>query len=409
MAKLIIKLINDVAAVVNADPDVAGRLNVVFLPNFNVTLGERIYPAADLSEQISLAGKEASGTGNMKLALNGAVTIGTLDGANIEIRDLVGEDNFFLFGLTAEEVMAKQAAGYRPADYADASPPLREALYQIASGHFSGGNGDLYQPLVHELVTRDPYMLLADFDAYVAAQDEAERAYQDTDRWVRMSIMNAARCGYFSSDRSVREYCDQIWKVQPIEIGDWTEDQVGPSQPLGQPMPGAVVDLPDLNEQEREQLCELPLLVGLDVLHTSDSGAHGTMLELATAVAAPTATARFLTRSALVRSLAGTEDEMIERSERLIRQILRDYALRTEDGRARLHADVLRQCRAAFDLLSARAQPGVAAEYVRWLLLVGERVAQAAEEACPGQPERQVSEAEAAALREIATALHIEP
>jgi starch phosphorylase len=409
-AKLIIKLINDVAAVVNADPDLAGRLKVVFLPNFNVTLGERIYPAADLSEQISLAGKEASGTGNMKLALNGAVTIGTLDGANIEIRDLVGADNFFLFGLTAEQVQARQAAGYRPADDADASPRLREALYQISTGHFSGGNGDLYQPLVHGLLMADPYMLLADFEPYLAAQDAAERAFQDADRWTRMSILNAARSGYFSSDRAIREYCDEIWRAQPIEIADWSDEQVGPSQPLGRPVSGAPVNLPTLSDDERKRLCDLPLVVGLDVLHASDSGIQGTLLELATTVAAPTATARFLTRSPLVRSLAGSEEDVVERSERIVADLIQRYPLRTEEGRVRLHADTLRQCREAFDLLAVRAGPGVAVEYGRWLLLVGERVAQAAaEQPRPGQPERQVSDAEAAALREIAAALRVGP
>jgi hypothetical protein len=382
----------------------------VFLPNFNVTLGERIYPAADLSEQISLAGKEASGTGNMKLALNGAVTIGTLDGANIEIRDLVGADNFFLFGLTAEQVQAKQAAGYRPAEYADKSPRLSEALHQIAIGHFSGGNSDLYQPLVHDLLTADPYMLLADFEPYVAAQHEAERAFLDAERWTRMSILNAARCGYFSSDRSIREYLHDIWHAQPIEIKDWSDNQFGPRQPLGQPVAGAPINLPALTDAEREQLCRLPLLVGLDVLHAADSGIQGTLLELATAVAAPTATARFLTRSALVRSLAGTEEELVERSERLVADLIGSYPLRTAEGRVRLHADVLRQCRAAADLLAASDQPGTGAEYARWLLLVGERVAQAAAEQWRfGQPARPVSGAESASLREIATALRVGP
>ncbi len=217
MAKLIIKLINSVAGVVNGDP-AAERLRVAFLPNFNVTQGEIIYPAADLSEQISLAGKEASGTGNMKFALNGALTIGTLDGANVEIRDRVGADNFFLFGLQVEEVFALKSRGYAPADVVAADAELKRAMEQIASGVFSGGDPTLFQPILRSLLDRDDYLVLADYRAYVDCQDAVEKAWRDGDDWTRMSILNAARCGYFSSDRAIREYAADIWKVNPLPV-----------------------------------------------------------------------------------------------------------------------------------------------------------------------------------------------
>lgn len=216
MAKLIIKLINDVANVVNHDPVVGDRLKVVFLPNLNVSLGEKIYPAAELSEQISLAGYEASGTGNMKFALNGALTIGTLDGANIEIRERVGEENFFLFGMTSAEVQARRRQGYRPMDVYLRSPALKQAIDAIAAGAFSNGDTALFRPIVESLLYQDTYMLLADYDSFIAAQDRVEQAYRDRDHWIRMSILNTARCGYFSSDRAVEQYAEGIWKVKPI-------------------------------------------------------------------------------------------------------------------------------------------------------------------------------------------------
>ena len=216
MAKLIIKLINSVAAVVNQDPVVSQVLKVVFLPDFNVKNGHRVYPAADLSEQISTAGKEASGTGNMKFAMNGAITIGTLDGANIEIRDAVGHENFFLFGLTAEEVERVRAEGYRPGNIYQSNPELREAIDLISSGFFSNGDRGLFRPLVESLLTSDDYMLLADYQAYVECQQHVSDAYSDQNAWTRMSILNTARVGHFSSDRSIREYCRDIWKVTPI-------------------------------------------------------------------------------------------------------------------------------------------------------------------------------------------------
>jgi glycogen phosphorylase len=216
MAKLIIKLINSVAAAINQDPVVSQALKVVFLPDFNVKSSQRVYPAADLSEQISTAGKEASGTGNMKFAMNGALTIGTLDGANIEIRDAVGHENFFLFGLTAEEVERWKAEGYTPHSIYESNPELREAIDLINSGFFSDGDRGLFHPLVESLLTRDDYMLLADYQAYVDCQQRVSDAYADQNNWTRMSILNSARVGRFSSDRSIREYCRDIWKVRPI-------------------------------------------------------------------------------------------------------------------------------------------------------------------------------------------------
>ncbi len=217
-AKLVIRLIHGVAEVVNADPATRDRLRVVFVPDLNVTVGQRLYPAADLSEQISTAGKEASGTGNMKFAMNGALTIGTLDGANVEIREAVGEENFFLFGLTADEVQGLRADGYDPRHHYESNRELREALDQIAAGHFSRGDVGLFRPLVDALLSRDEYMLLADYASYVACQERVDAAFLDRTRWERMSILNVARAGRFSSDRSIREYAEKVWKVRPVPI-----------------------------------------------------------------------------------------------------------------------------------------------------------------------------------------------
>jgi starch phosphorylase len=217
MAKLIIRLINGVAAVINGDPKASTRLRVVFLPDFNVKTSHHVYPAANLSEQISTAGKEASGTGNMKFAMNGALTIGTLDGANVEIREAVGHENFFLFGLKAEEVAQRKAHGYRPRDVYESNPELRETLDLIGSGLFSNGDRDLFQPLVQSLLDRDDYMLLADYQPYVDAQQHVSDAWADRPAWTRMSILNCARVGRFSSDRSIREYCRHIWNIRPTE------------------------------------------------------------------------------------------------------------------------------------------------------------------------------------------------
>jgi starch phosphorylase len=218
LAKLIIKLVNAVGDVVNADPDVGGRLRVVFVPDFNVKTAQHVYPAADLSEQISTAGKEASGTGNMKFALNGALTIGTLDGANIEIRRDVGPENFFTFGLTAEEVAGLQSSGYDPSGVYRDNAELRRAIDCIADGAFSPSDPDLFRPLVDNLLHHDPFLVLADYAAYVACQEEVSLAYQDPERWARMSILNVARMGAFSSDRSIRDYCRDIWHIEPVPI-----------------------------------------------------------------------------------------------------------------------------------------------------------------------------------------------
>ena len=218
MAKLIIKLINSVGEVLNKDPAVGDRLKVIFLPNYNVKQARWIYPAADLSEQISTAGYEASGTSNMKFAMNGALTIGTLDGANIEIRDEVGPENFFLFGLTAEEVRERRAAGHHPWDYYHSDPHLREAVDLVNSGHFSHGDTNLFKPLVDSLMKYDPYMLFADYQSYVDCQEQVSQAYKNRDNWTRMSILNTARMGKFSSDRAIREYGKEIWDAKPVKV-----------------------------------------------------------------------------------------------------------------------------------------------------------------------------------------------
>lgn len=214
MAKLIIKLINSVAETVNNDADINDRIKVVFIPDYNVKNSQTIYPAADLSEQISLAGKEASGTGNMKFAMNGALTIGTLDGANIEIREEVGAENFFTFGLTVREVNELKANHYHPESYYHANPVLRAAVDLISSGHFSGGDRELFRPLINALLFHDEYLLFADFQSYLDCQDAVDLAYKDTANWTRMSILNVARSGKFSSDRAIREYCAKIWKIE---------------------------------------------------------------------------------------------------------------------------------------------------------------------------------------------------
>ena len=217
-AKLIIRLANDVAGVVNADPAIRGLLKVAFLPNYNVSLAEAVIPAADLSEQISTAGMEASGTGNMKLALNGALTIGTLDGANIEIKDHVGDDNIFIFGLKADEARAAQRGGYDANARISASPRLAAALDAIASGVFSGGDTSRYDPIAFALWHNDVFLVTADFDSYWEAQRRVDAAWIDAARWQRMSILNTARMAWFSSDRTIREYAEDVWNV-PVRAG----------------------------------------------------------------------------------------------------------------------------------------------------------------------------------------------
>jgi glycogen phosphorylase len=212
-AKLIIKLINCLAGVINNDPRISDKLKVVFLPDFRVSLAEWIYPGSDLSEQISTAGYEASGTGNMKFALNGALTIGTLDGANIEIAEAVGPENIFIFGLTADEVAARKRAGYDPRSHFESNPRLQQVLDLLTSGEICPDEPDIFRPIVDSLLVHDPYLHLADFQPYMDAQAEVDRAYRNQAGWTRRAILNVARCGYFSSDRSVREYASRIWKV----------------------------------------------------------------------------------------------------------------------------------------------------------------------------------------------------
>jgi starch phosphorylase len=231
MAKLIIKLINSVAEVVNRDPVVRGRLKVVFFPDYNVKNAQHIFPAADLSEQISTAGKEASGTGNMKFSLNGALTIGTLDGANVEIREEVGPENFFLFGLNAQEVHELKAKGYRPWEYYEGNPTLRSVIDFIASGALANGDTNLFRPLVDSLLQYDPYLVLADFESYNACQERVSALWRDPLAWTRQSILNVARMGKFSSDRSIREYCDKIWRVPASAPGGLTTLSGGARKP----------------------------------------------------------------------------------------------------------------------------------------------------------------------------------
>jgi starch phosphorylase len=217
MAKAIIKLINNVARTIDADASVRDKLRVAFLPDYDVSLAQKIMPAADLSQQISTAGMEASGTGNMKLALNGALTIGTLDGANIEIRDHVGAENMFIFGLTADQVVATRAAGYQPGREIEANPELKRTLDLIGSGFFSPRRPDDAKLVIERLLSdAEPYLVLADFAAYVKAQDQVDALYAEPDQWTRKSVINCLNMGFFSSDRSIREYADQIWAVKPV-------------------------------------------------------------------------------------------------------------------------------------------------------------------------------------------------
>ncbi len=218
LAKRIIKLIHAVGAVVNSDPDISNRLKVVFIPDLSVKIGQLIYPAAELSEQISMAGKEASGTGNMKFALNGALTIGTLDGANVEMREEVGAENFFLFGLTAEQVKRRKATGYNPYDVYQSDNRLKAAIDAISSGQFSDGDPYLFKPIIDALLYHDEYLVLADFADYLACQQQVDEAYRKSAHWTRMSILNVARMGKFSSDRSIKEYCADIWKAEPVPV-----------------------------------------------------------------------------------------------------------------------------------------------------------------------------------------------
>jgi starch phosphorylase len=221
MAKLIIRLITAVGEVVNNDSDVAGRLKVVFLANYSVSLAEKIFPASDLSEQISTAGTEASGTGNMKFALNGALTIGTLDGANVEMREEVEAENIFIFGHTADEVTDLKSRGYRPREYYEQNPELKQVIDMIAGGAFSPQQRELFTPLVDSLMNSDQYLLFADYASYIACQERVAALYRDQEAWTRMAILNTARMGKFSSDRSIAEYAADIWKAKPVLVDEF--------------------------------------------------------------------------------------------------------------------------------------------------------------------------------------------
>jgi starch phosphorylase len=226
IAKLMIKLITSVGDMVNRDRSIRDLIKVVYLPNFNVSNGHLVYPAAELSEQISTAGKEASGTGNMKFCMNGALTIGTLDGANIEIRNAVGAENFFLFGMNAEEVYALRNAGYNPMNYYQNNSELKGVIELVRAGFFSRGDGEMFQPLIDGLLHQDQYMVLADFESYLDCQAQVDQAYADKEHWTRMSILNTARSGPFSSDRTIGEYSNEIWNLDPVSIQLINQDEV---------------------------------------------------------------------------------------------------------------------------------------------------------------------------------------
>jgi len=219
LAKLIIRLINNVADIINNDPAIGNKLKVVFLPNYNVSLAEEIIPACDLSEQISTAGTEASGTGNMKFSLNGALTIGTLDGANVEIMEEVGKENIFIFGKTTDEVEQCKRDGYNPFDYYQENPELKEVLDMIGSGYFSTNETNRFQAIIDTLTSHgDHYLVLADYAAYVSCQEQVAKLYRDQDNWTHKAILNTANMGKFSSDRTIKEYAKEIWNTSPINI-----------------------------------------------------------------------------------------------------------------------------------------------------------------------------------------------
>jgi len=409
MAKLIIRLINGVAAVVNHDAQVGHKLKVVFPANFNVTLAERIYPAADLSEQISTAGTEASGTGNMKFALNGALTIGTLDGANIEIRELVGAENFFLFGLTEEQVTATRAAGYRPRQYYESIPQLKQAIDQIAAGMFSPHEPELFRPLVDGLLQHDQYLVLADYQAYVERQDELEQVYRDEERWTRMSILNTARCGYFSSDRSIHEYATKIWQVGAVDVDAWRKRGSRPEQRERGIEDGGVA----LSDAEWRLLSEAPAAISGLVLAATDSGLIGTVLEAGAVAQAPAKAARRYATNAVIRAVLQRTKQQTRTFRPTYRMVTRTAVAADErpprPQRARSLEETLRMCGEVASVVERKLPPAQAAEFKAWLVDIGEEVAGAATEgafsAVGGQA---VGDAEENVLRALRDALRVE-
>jgi starch phosphorylase len=216
MAKMIIRLINDVADVIDNDPAVSDRLKIIFIPNYDVTTATDIIPAAELSQQISTAGMEASGTGNMKLALNGALTMGTMDGANVEMMEQLGDENIFIFGLKTDDIARLNQQGYQPRNYYESNPRLKRIIDMIANGFFSPEEPNRYRMITDSLLNVDHFKVLADFNAYMETSDKADAIYKQPDIWNRMAILNTARMGYFSSDRTISEYANKIWQVTPV-------------------------------------------------------------------------------------------------------------------------------------------------------------------------------------------------
>ncbi|KAB8140656.1 glycogen/starch/alpha-glucan phosphorylase [Chloroflexia bacterium SDU3-3] len=399
MAKLIIKLINNVAQIINNDPDIRGMLKVVFLPNYNVSLAEKIYPAADLSEQISMAGKEASGTSNMKFALNGALTTGTLDGANVEIRDMVGEENFFLFGLSTEEVFEHKAKGYWPRGYYERNGELRQAIDQIASGFFSNGDSSLFRPIVDHLLNEDTYMLMADYESYIRCQDVAEQAYRDGESWVRKSIINAARCGFFSSDRSMQQYCDEIWKIAPVEaeLGLGEAEQQVEAEQANRALRTSFTP----TSEDMYQFRRAAALIGIAMMHTTEGSLTDTMQEGEMILSILRSAGRKFPANTLLRTmLQGSTGKSLSIEQLISMQKGTDASV--------LRAEALAACRQVAEQLGQRATAQQAAELKRWLLLVGERVANAANEGSFwGLGGTKMSLEEQSFLAEVTTALGI--
>ncbi|MFL5731986.1 MAG: glycogen/starch/alpha-glucan phosphorylase [Chloroflexia bacterium] len=410
-AKLIIKLVHSVGDLVNNDPDVGDKLKVVFLPNFNVTLAERIYPAADLSEQISLAGKEASGTGNMKFALNGALTIGTLDGANVDIFERVGAETFFLFGLTVEEVEALRnpqggSPGYDPRTYYARNPALKLALDQIASGVFSPAQPDLFQPIVDSLLNRDEYLLLADYQDYIDRQDEAEEAYRDTERWTRMSILNTARCGYFSSDRSVNDYATSIWRIKPVDVPAWQQAHGAIQREDGRRPPK--LRGVDLTDAEWQLLTTAPVTIATVMTALVDTGVIGSLSEEGTITLGPAQCARRYPRNALIQAVLGRMKEQGRLAR--IRFSFEDTDA-PDNGPAQGAVgldNTIQMCGQIAALLASKVPQPQAEEFKGWLLAIAETAVSAGvQDFDPTTQTSPESDLESTALSALSGALRV--